>query len=73
MRACCSPARGASASPLAEQTVGVIGALSIAAIESRLGEVRQREIGALLKREAAWIETRLAAGNAERPSKGKAR
>lgn len=51
----------------------VIGALSIAAIESRLGELRQREIGALLKREAAWIETRLAAGNAERPSKGKAR
>ena len=52
----------------------LIGALSIAAIESRLGELRQREIGALLKREAAWIETRLGeAGTAERPSKGKAR
>jgi DNA-binding IclR family transcriptional regulator len=51
-----------------------IGALSIAAIESRMSELRQREIGALLKKEAAWIETRLGeAGTAERPSKGKAR
>jgi DNA-binding IclR family transcriptional regulator len=36
-----------------------IGALSIAAIESRLSPARQREIAALLKQEAARIETRL--------------
>jgi DNA-binding IclR family transcriptional regulator len=36
-----------------------IGALSIAAIESRLSEARQREIVMLLKKEATWIETRL--------------
>ncbi|WP_457093873.1 IclR family transcriptional regulator [Microvirga sp. P5_D2] len=35
------------------------GALSIAAIESRLSETRQREIASLLKKEAAWIEMRL--------------
>jgi DNA-binding IclR family transcriptional regulator len=36
-----------------------IGALSIAAIESRLGEERQRELAKLLTKEARWIETRL--------------
>jgi DNA-binding IclR family transcriptional regulator len=36
-----------------------IGALSIAAIESRLGEERQRELAGLLTKEARWIETRL--------------
>ena len=36
-----------------------IGALSIAAIESRLGEERQRELARLLTKEAYWIETRL--------------
>jgi DNA-binding IclR family transcriptional regulator len=36
-----------------------IGALSIAAIESRLGEERQRELAKLLMKEARWIETRL--------------
>jgi DNA-binding IclR family transcriptional regulator len=36
-----------------------IGALSIAAIESRLGEERQRELAQLLTKEARWIQTRL--------------
>jgi DNA-binding IclR family transcriptional regulator len=36
-----------------------VGALSIAAIESRLGEDRQRELAPLLKKEAAWVEARL--------------
>jgi DNA-binding IclR family transcriptional regulator len=36
-----------------------VGALSIAATESRLTPERQLEIAPLLKREAAWIETRL--------------
>jgi DNA-binding IclR family transcriptional regulator len=35
------------------------GALSIAAIESRMDEARQRELAQLLKKEAAWIERRL--------------
>ncbi len=47
-----------------------IGALSIAAIESRLNEERQRELVPLLKREAVWIEARLReVGGAERQSK----
>ena len=36
-----------------------IGALSVAAIESRMGEARQHELAQLLKKEAAWIEKRL--------------
>lgn len=36
-----------------------IGALSIAAIEGRLGEKRQQELAKILRREASWIETRL--------------
>jgi DNA-binding IclR family transcriptional regulator len=36
-----------------------VGALSIAATESRLSPERQLEIAALLKKEASWIETRL--------------
>lgn len=36
-----------------------IGAISLAAIESRFGEQRQRDLFALLRREAAWIEQRL--------------
>ncbi|GJD49688.1 hypothetical protein OPKNFCMD_2421 [Methylobacterium crusticola] len=36
-----------------------IGALSIAAIDSRMGEERQRELMHLLRREAAWIEARM--------------
>lgn len=36
-----------------------VGALSIAATESRLSPKRQLEIAPLLRREAAWIETRL--------------
>lgn len=36
-----------------------IGALSIAATESRLSPERQLEIASLLKKEANWIETRL--------------
>ncbi|WP_245444491.1 IclR family transcriptional regulator [Microvirga sp. KLBC 81] len=51
-----------------------IGALSIAATESRLSEERQRELVPLLKREAAWIEKRLReADNLERQSKAKTR
>ncbi len=41
-----------------------VGALSIAAIESRLGEERQRQLGALLAREARAVELRLAEGRA---------
>ncbi|KRW93779.1 IclR family transcriptional regulator [Paracoccus sp. MKU1] len=37
------------------------GALSIAAIESRMGEARQAELAAALHREARLVETRLAA------------
>ncbi|EIM29921.1 IclR family transcriptional regulator [Microvirga lotononidis] len=36
-----------------------VGALSIAATETRLTDERQRELVPLLKREAAWIEARL--------------
>jgi DNA-binding IclR family transcriptional regulator len=36
-----------------------IGALSIAAIEGRLGEKRQQELRQLLRREAEWVEMRL--------------
>lgn len=36
-----------------------VGALSIAAIASRLSEKRQRELAPLLRKEAGWIETRL--------------
>ncbi|RVU15059.1 IclR family transcriptional regulator [Methylobacterium oryzihabitans] len=36
-----------------------VGALSIAAIEGRLREDRQREIARLLRREADWVEARL--------------
>jgi DNA-binding IclR family transcriptional regulator len=36
-----------------------VGAISIAAIESRLGEERQRELALLLAKEAAWIEIQL--------------
>jgi DNA-binding IclR family transcriptional regulator len=36
-----------------------VGAISIAAIESRLGEERQRELVLLLAKEAAWIEIQL--------------
>jgi DNA-binding IclR family transcriptional regulator len=51
-----------------------VGALSIAAIESRLSEARQREIASLLKKEAAWIEARLGeVGTAERQPRKKAR
>ncbi len=50
-----------------------IGALSIAAIESRLSEARQREIASLLKKEGTWIEMRLSeVGTADRPSRKKA-
>lgn len=60
------PIRGADGRP--------IGALSIAAIESRLGEARQREIASLLKKEATWIEMRLSeVGAADRPSRKRAR
>lgn len=60
------PIRGADGRP--------IGALSIAAIESRLGEARQREIASLLKKEATWIEMRLSeVGAADRPSRKIAR
>jgi DNA-binding IclR family transcriptional regulator len=60
------PIRGADGRP--------IGALSIAAIESRLSEARQREIASLLKKEATWIEMRLSeVGTADRPSRRKAR
>jgi DNA-binding IclR family transcriptional regulator len=45
------PIRGADGRP--------VGALSIAAIESRLSEARQQEIASLLKKEATWIEMRL--------------
>lgn len=49
-----------------------VGALSIAATESRLGEERQRELVPLLKREAAWIEKRLReSDNLEWQSKAK--
>jgi DNA-binding IclR family transcriptional regulator len=37
-----------------------IGALSIATIESRMDEARQLELAPLLKKEAAWIERRVA-------------
>ena len=51
-----------------------IGALSIAAIESRLGEARQKEIASLLKKEATWIETRLGeVGSGERHMRRKDR
>jgi DNA-binding IclR family transcriptional regulator len=51
-----------------------VGALSIAAIESRLSETRQREIASLLKKEATWIEMRLSeVGTADKPSRKKAR
>jgi DNA-binding IclR family transcriptional regulator len=51
-----------------------MGALSIAAIESRLSEARQREIASLLKKEATWIEMRLSeVGTADKPSSKKAR
>ena len=44
-----------------------IGALSIAAIESRLGKERQKEMASLLKKEASSIETRLReVGSSER-------
>ena len=36
-----------------------IGALSIAAIEGRLGDGRQGELMAMLRRETAWVEARL--------------
>jgi DNA-binding IclR family transcriptional regulator len=36
-----------------------VGALSLAAIESRMDEARQGELAPLLKKEAAWIERRL--------------
>jgi DNA-binding IclR family transcriptional regulator len=45
------PIRGSDGRP--------VGALSIAATESRLSPERQREIAPLLKKEACWIETRL--------------
>jgi DNA-binding IclR family transcriptional regulator len=51
-----------------------IGALSIAAIESRLSEARQPEIASLLKKEATWIEMRLSeVGTADTPSRKKTR
>jgi DNA-binding IclR family transcriptional regulator len=51
-----------------------VGALSIAAIESRLGEARQREIASLLKKEATWVEMRLSeVGTADKPTRKKAR
>jgi DNA-binding IclR family transcriptional regulator len=45
------PIRGSDGRP--------VGALSIAATESRLSPERQLEIAPLLKKEACWIETRL--------------
>lgn len=45
------PIRGSDGTP--------VGALSIAATESRLNPERQLEIAPLLKKEASWIETRL--------------
>jgi DNA-binding IclR family transcriptional regulator len=51
-----------------------IGALSIAATESRLSEERQRELVPLLKKEATWIEKRLReADSVERQAKGSPR
>jgi DNA-binding IclR family transcriptional regulator len=44
-----------------------IGALSIAAIESRMDEARQQELAPLLKKEVAWIERRLAEVNGPHP------
>jgi DNA-binding IclR family transcriptional regulator len=50
-----------------------VGALSIAAIESRLSEERQRELVPLLARECAWVENRLReVVGAERPAKASA-
>jgi DNA-binding IclR family transcriptional regulator len=40
-----------------------VGALSIAATESRLNPERQLEIASLLKAEASWIEARLKEAN----------
>jgi len=51
-----------------------VGALSIAATETRLSQERQRELVPLLKREVAWIETRLPeTGSIGRQSRGNAR
>lgn len=51
-----------------------IGALSIAAIESRLSEARQGEIASLLKKEATWIEMRLSeVGTTDKPPRKKTR
>ncbi|MEZ0167775.1 IclR family transcriptional regulator [Microvirga sp. TS319] len=51
-----------------------VGAISIAATETRLTEARQRELVPLLKREAAWIEARLReADGTGKPPKGNAR
>ncbi len=47
---------------------GVAGALSIAAIESRMQPPRDRELAAMLTREARDIETRLARRTARAPS-----
>ncbi|WP_128564897.1 IclR family transcriptional regulator C-terminal domain-containing protein [Methylobacterium crusticola] len=48
-----------------------IAALSIAAIESRLCEERQRELMQILQREVAWIEARMMQLNRV-PTKGNA-
>jgi DNA-binding IclR family transcriptional regulator len=42
------------------------GSLSIAAIESRLTEERQRELARLLQEEASWVEKRLREVNGPR-------
>lgn len=51
---------------------GPAGALSIAAIESRLGEARQRELALPLQREARRLEARLAALTAPDDSRRRA-
>lgn len=51
--------------PITSSAGRVLGALSIAAIESRLGDIRQRELGELLRTEAGRIAARVA--EMERP------
>lgn len=46
-----------------------IGAISLAAVENRFDGERQRELLALLRREAAWIQRRLRQLSAERPAR----
>jgi len=49
-----------------------VGALSIAAIESRLGPARQAQVAALLQEEARRLEMKLADFGRGREAKGRA-